>query len=290
MITLEQTTQNVITTKGLFAVPVEAFCFNWDILERIFVSTFRKYERFCPLRRTIQTVGGNPYKMPEDCLYPITIGLGNSSMIMPQMAPVGRQDWTYNRETRMLSIYTHTATIADFQVQYLARHAQVEAATTMEPYEVFDGEETVELQLPAVPTVSSIVIAKGDNDLKITARDREQWTFEGSLGKATLNLTTLILTIEQTDTTAGSINISFTNKYKAFDHVAEDDIDFFETWYAGNLLTSLGNIKAIVKLDELPNNISADDLISQGKALLEDVKEWEQQKSKWFRGYISSAV
>lgn len=290
MITLEQTTQNVITTKGLFAIPVEAFCFNWDILNRIFVSTFKKYERFCPLRRTIQTFGGNPYKMPDDCIYPISIGFGNASMIPPQTAPVDRQSWSYNRETKLLSVFTNTGSSAAFQVQYLARHGHIEVTPEIEPFEVFDGEETVEIELPSIPNVSTLKISKGDSELAIKSRERHQWTLEGTLGTAVFDLTTRMLTITQTDTSAGSIDIAYTSQYKAFDKIAEDDIDFFETWYAGNILTSLGNIKAVVRMDELPNNISADDLIGQGQKLLEDVKDWQKEKQFWFRGFISSRI
>ena len=290
MLTLEQATKNVVTTKGLFAIPLEAFFFDWDVLNRVFVSTFKKYERYCPLRRTIQTNGGNPYQMPDDCIYPISIGFGNSSMIPPQTAPVDRQSWSYDRETKRLSVFTNTGSSAAFQVQYLARHGQVEVTPEIEPFEVFDGEETIEIALPSVPNPSSLKIAKGDSDLAIKTRERHSWTLEGSLGTATLDLNSLNLTVKQTDTSAGNIEVSYTSKYKAFDKIDEDDYDFFETWYAGNILTSLGNIKAIVRMDELPNNISADDLISQGKALLDDVKEWQQEKQFWYKGYISSRI
>lgn len=290
MITLEQTTQNVITTKGLFAIPVEAFCFNWDILNRVFVSTFKKYERFCPLRRTLQTAGGNPYKMPDDCIYPISIGFGNNLMIPPQTATVDSQSWSYDRETKLLSVFTNTGSSAPFKVQYLARHEQVEVKPSIEPFEVFDGETSVEIELPSIPQASTLSISKGQSTLELESRDRHQWILEGSLGSAVFDLTTRILTIDQADTSAGLINITYTSQYKAFDKIAEDDIDFFETWYAGNLLTSIGNIKAIVRMDQLPNDISADDLTSQGKALLEDVKEWQQQKQFWFRGYLGSRV
>lgn len=290
MITLEQTTQNVITTKGLFGIPIEAFRFDWNILDRIFVSTFRKYERFCPLRRTIQTAGGNPYKMPDDCIYPISIGFGNALMIPPQTAAVDRQSWSYDRETKLLSVFTNTGSSAAFKVQYLARHGHVEVTPEIEPFEVFDGEETVEIELPSVPNPSTLKISKGEATLEIKSRDRHTWTLEGTLGKAEFDLSSRVLTITQDDTAAGLINISYTSQYKAFDKIAEDDIDFFETWYAGNILTSLGNIKAVVRMDELPNNISADDLIAQGRQLLEEVKEWQKEKNFWFRGYISSRI
>ena len=44
MLTLEQATYNVVFTKGLFSVPLEAFQFDWAILNRVFVSTFHKYD------------------------------------------------------------------------------------------------------------------------------------------------------------------------------------------------------------------------------------------------------
>lgn len=289
MITLEQTTQNVIFTRGLFAIPIEAFQFNWDILNRIFVSTFHKYERFCPKVKTIQTGGGNPYQMPEDCIYPRAIGFGNASMIAPQSVPVGRQEWTYDRETKMLSVFTNTGSSAPFKVQYLARHEQVDVAPKIEPFEVFDGEEEVEIELPCVPDPSTLTIEKGGSSLQIKARDRHTWAFEGSLGTATLDLTSLTLKITQTDTTAGKISIFCIGKYKAFDFISED-LDFFETWYAANILTSLGNTKAILRMDKMPNDINADALASQGRDLMNQVIEWQKEKQFWFRGYASARI
>ena len=289
MITLEQATYNVVYTKGLFAINMAAFQFNWDILNRIFVSTFHKYERFCPTLKTLQCNGGNPTKMPDDCIYPRAIGFGNSSMIPPQTATVERSSWSYDRQTKMLSIFTNTGSSANFQVQYLARHSQVDVESDIAPFEVFDGEETVEIQLDNVPDPATLKITKGDSTLNIKSRDRFCWELEGTLGTATLDLTTLMLTINQTDTTAGQINVSYTGKYKAFDHINED-MDFFETWYASNILSSEGNIKAVVKMDQLPNDINADGLLAQGRELYEKVVDWQKDKQFWFRGYISARV
>lgn len=289
MITLEQATYNVVYTKGLFAIPLSAFQFNWEILNRIFVSTFRKYEKFCPLLKTLQFNGGNPTKMPDDCIYPRAIGFGNSSMIPPQTATVERSSWSYNRLTKMLSIFTNTGSSANFQVQYLATHNQLDVESDIAPFEVFDGEETVEIQLDNVPDPATLKIAKGDSILNIKSRDRFCWELEGTLGTATLDLSSLLLTINQIDTTAGQINVSYTGKYKAFEFT-DDDAEFFETWYAANLLTSEGNIKAIVKMDQLPNDINADGLLSQGKELQERVLEFQKEKRAWWLGYISARV
>lgn len=289
MITLEQTTKNIVYTKGLFAIPVNAFQFDWDILNRIFVSTFRKYERFCPLLKTLQTGGGNPIIMPEDCIYPRRVGFGNSQMIVPQNANVGSLNFSYDRQTRRLSVFTNTGSISSLQVQYLARYPQVDVDYKIDPYEVFDGETSVEIRLTEVPSPSTFKIIKGNSTLEIKSRTRESWTLEGTLGTAELDLSSLVLTIEQTDTSAGTIDISYTGQYKAFEYM-DEDLDFFETWYAANILSSLGNIKAVLRVDEMPNNINADDLLSQGKSLYEDVKEWQQQKQFWFRGFSSAGI
>lgn len=291
MLTLEQSTENVIATKGLFAIPPEAFQFNWDILYRVWTSTFRKWERFCPRVLTIQTAGGNPVKMPDNCIYPRAIGFGNSSMIAPQSVPVERSSWSYDRETNLLSVFTNTGTSAQFKVQYLATYDQIEYEPEVEPYEVFDGEEIVEIQLVNVPEPTSFKISKGSNTLDLVERTRDMWKFEGSLGAAVYEVDKRLLTISQSDTTAGMINLSYTAKYKAYDYKRKDDDDFFETWYAANLLTSLGNIKAILRMDMMPNTISADDLIAQGRELMNEVIEWQKaEKSKWWRGYISARV
>ena len=289
MLTLEQATYNVVFTKGLFSVPLEAFQFDWAILNRVFVSTFHKYERFCPQLKTVQLNGGNPVKMPDDCLYPRAIGFGNPSMIPPQTVTVDRQSWSYNRQTNVLSVFTNTGSSAPFQVQYIARYNQIDVESNIPPFEVFEGETEVEIQLDNVPNPSTLKISKGDSTLEITSRDRYCWKLEGTLGTAELDLTTLMLKVTQTDTTAGEINVTYTGNYKAFDFVT-DDVEFFETWYAANLLSSLGNIKAVLRVDAMPNDINADNLISQGKELQDRVLDFQKEKSAWWLGYISARV
>lgn len=284
MISLEQTTNNIIFTKGLFAVPLEAFQFNWDILNRIFVSTFYKYERFCPLTKTIQTNGGSPLKMPDDCIYPRAIGFGNASMIMPQTATVESNNWTYDRATKILSVFTNTNSTSSFKVQYLARHPKVKEHTTIDDYEVFEDECHIEIQLTAVPDISTMSISKGSNTLEVKSRDRFFIHFEGSLGEADLDLSSLKLTIKQTDISAGYILVDYDNKYESFNCITED-LDFFETWYAANLLSSLGNIKAVVKIDAMPNDINADGLLSQGRDLMSIVIDWQKEKQYWWKGW-----
>lgn len=294
MLTFEQATQNVVTTKGLFAIPIEAFQFDWNRLYRIFVSTFHKYERYCPKIKTIQTNGGSPLKMPEDCIYPRAIGFGNSLMIPPQTVAVDRQNWSYDRESRLLSVFTNTSTTSSFKVQYLARYEQVDVQSDIEPIETFEDEEKLEVQLDLIPNVDTLTITKVTSDETLTLtcskKCKEAIHFSGTLGSAILDLNTLILSICQEDTSAGTINIQYTGKYKAFNAIIDDE-DFFETWYAANILSSLGNIKAILRMDILPNSISADDLIGQGRELMRDVIDWQQSnKSHWWKGYISSRV
>ena len=289
MLTLEQATYNVVFTKGLFSVDISAFQFDWAILNRIFVSTFHKYERFCPQLKTVQLNGGNPVKMPDDCLYPRAIGFGNPSMIPPQTVTVDRQSWSYNRQTNVLSVFTNTGSSAPFQVQYIARYSQIDVESDIPPFEVFDGETDIEIHLDNVPNPSTLKISKGESTLEITSRDRYCWKLSGTLGTAELDLTTLTLKIAQTDTTAGEINVAYTGNYKAFDFVT-DDVEFFETWYAANILSSLGNIKAVLRVDAMPNDINADNLISQGKELQDRVLDFQKEKSAWWLGYISARV
>lgn len=289
MLTLEQATRNVVYTKGLFSVPMEAFQFDWDKLDRIFRSTFHKYERYCPKLNTIQTNGGNPLTMPEDCIYPRAIGFGNSLMIAPQTVTVQSNSWSYDRATRQLSVFTNTGSSASFKVQYLARYPEIDVHPEVEPFEVYQGEEDVSIQLETVPNLDTLTIAKGNKSVSLIERGRDFAKFEGTLGAAVLDMHSLELTISQEDKSAGHININYEGNYKAFDIIMEDE-DFFETWYAANILSSLGNVKAVLRMDMMPNSISADDLISQGRELMNSVIDWQKEKQKWYLGYMGARV
>lgn len=289
MLTLEQATRNVVFTKGLFSVDISAFQFDWDKLNTIFRSTFHKYERFCPKLKTLQTGGGNPIIMPEDCIYPRAIGFGNALMIPPQTVTVQSNGWSYDRDTRQLSVFTNTGSSASFKVQYLAKYSEVELSLEIEPYEVYEDEEEVCITLPSMPDLQTLLIMKGGDTLNITSRTRELIKFEGSFGSAALDTSTLELVIAQTDTSAGYIDISYNCKYTGYEMPFEDE-DVFETWYAANILSSLGNVKAVLRMDMLPNSISADDLISQGRELMNTVYEWQREKSHWYMSYLGARV
>lgn len=289
MLTLEDSTRNVIFTKGLFAIPVEAFQFNWEILNRIFTSTMAKFERYCPLCKTIETVGGNPTKMPDDCIYPKAVGFGSNSMIMPQTAAIEPQSWSYNRTTKMLSVFTNTGSVSNLKVQYLAKREKTFSSTEEPLFEVFEDDKFAEVQLSYVPDLESLTISKDGTLLLPSSRNRYCINFTGDNITATLDMTSLILKVEFLENTTGYIDISYDNKYPSYEDIGEDQ-DFFEMWYAANILSSLGNIKAIVNLDEMPNSVSADDLIGQGKELMSQVIEGQQERQYWWKGYLGSRV
>jgi hypothetical protein len=295
VLTLENSVKNVITTKGLFALPLEAFSFNWGRLNQIFTSTLHKFEKFCPIIRTIQTLGGNPIIMPEDCIMPRSVAFGNSLMIPPQAVPVENQSISYNRSTRQLSVFTNTGSSAPFKVQYLGKCIMETITYTEEPYTLFENDKEVEMELQAVPIPNSLSIVNGTNSLSIVSRtiedDIETWILEGTLGTAELNLSSLKLNITLADgiSPLGDINISYIGKYKGTEDLG-DDSEFFETWLAGNILTSLGGIKLTARSDKMPNDISADDLKSQGLKLLDMVQDFQKEKSHWWAGLPNARV
>lgn len=289
MLTLEQATRNVVFTKGLFSVEISAFQFDWDKLNTIFRSTFHKYERFCPKLKTLQTGGGNPIIMPEDCIYPRAIGFGNRLMIPPQTVAVQSNGWSYDRDTRQLSVFTNTGSSASFKVQYLAKHTEIPLTSNIEPYETFEDDHEISITLPSVPNLDTLSITKNGRGLSVIKRTRELTMFQGELGNAALDNSTLELVIDQEDKSPGYININYDCKYTGYDMIMEDE-DMFETWYAANILSSLGNVKAVLRMDMLPNSISADDLISQGKELMNEVLDWQKEKSHWYMGYMGARI
>jgi len=290
MLTLEQSTLNVIETKGLDSIPLEAFQFNWRKLYNIFNSTFSKFERFCPQVKTIYTNGGNPLIMPDDCIYPRAIGFGNKLMIPPQTVAVDRQNWSYDRRTKELSVFTRTNTVSSFQVQYLAKYADIKQDDVYISYNTLSGESNITIELDLVPEQFSINISKDNVKFELCSKDFNHWYFETDLDKAILNLTTLEINFRLQDASESTISISYTPLYPAKESPMDESLDFFETWYAANILSSLGNIKSVLRMDQLPNDINADSLASQGKELLEDVKNYQKDKQFWFTGYISARI
>jgi hypothetical protein len=84
-----------------------------------------------------------------------------------------------------------------------------------------------------------------------------------------------------TDTDAEDINVSYTSKYEAVTDLQIGD-EAFQTFFGADLLTSIGNIKAVTKFESLPADFTADGLIEVGKTLKEKVEQMKDDRSFWY--------
>lgn len=135
------------------------------------------------------------------------------------------------------------------------------------------------IDLTTLGTGANLVVSKNNVD------PEEQFIhIRGTLGEGEIQLDNLRGTFFNLYGLEGDLLVSFTNKYKAVD-ILDLDLnynDFFLTVFRQRFCEGLGRQKMTVKLDGLPVDITADDLMGAQTALQELVTTMTEQKSKWW--------
>lgn len=145
--------------------------------------------------------------------------------------------------------------------------------------------ENAFLNIPVDPTSlgTGVTTLVGKNDAD-ELEDDKYIHLQGSLGVGEINIYNLQGTIYNSYGLQGDISLSFVNKYKA---VKELDLDinyndFFMKVFLMKFTEGIGRQKMTVKLDGLPVDITADDLVSVSNDLKAEVREFTETRSKWW--------
>jgi hypothetical protein len=140
-----------------------------------------------------------------------------------------------------------------------------------------DGKQEHEIEYGFIDITDS---GTGVHSL-VFPNDLNQVLITGTLGDGYIDLDTLDVFINLGVSTNSLLEVSFNTKYKSVQEIEEEDPVFIKLFTA-MLMMSLGNNKAIAKLDGLPFDVTLDDLNSKGKELMREVQEELIQRGKWW--------
>ena len=96
-----------------------------------------------------------------------------------------------------------------------------------------------------------------------------------------INLKTLDVELNFISSKTGKLEINFTSLYIGIENIDENEVIFTKLFQA-NLMTSLGLIKEILKLDEVPFDFSQDTIYNRGEALKKEVLAELVDTAKWW--------
>jgi hypothetical protein len=201
-------------------------------------------------------------------------------MIPSQCEPCSSDEYDFDKYSKILK----SIGASEFLVHYLATYATSKQQIVEDTFRTLDGENAVTLKLQSMPDITTMVITKGSSTYTLTSRTDAFCVFTDeneAANTARLTYGNLKLIFKLTTTDAEDINVSYTSKYEAIEDLDIGD-EAFQTFFGADLLTSIGNIKAVTKFESLPADFTADGLIEVGKTLKEKVEQMKDDRSFWY--------
>ena len=137
-------------------------------------------------------------------------------------------------------------------------------------------------------TVNLTTVGTGINTIvfKNVVEDPEDQIIHltGTFGSMELNTYSLEGILYNTKGLSGSLKMSYVNQYLACKElgIMNDYYEFFLLIFKQKFAEGLGRQKMTVKLDGLPVDITADDLLGLQQDLSQQVKEYTESKTRWW--------
>ena len=276
---IEDVLENVLARYGADIIPLSSLKFDWPRINKIIISGLRKFEQWVPKLRWYD---GPPnvrsFTMPDDCQDIRAVMLNVQGIIETDMQPLyPNVDYTYNKDTNIFNAY-----LTNVHIQYLGTYLLVDnTITTDEEYVVANVKTTFKINYVPDPRDISIIMGEIVEQLIPTNLSPECQSYSFSGGTVNIDLSTMEATV--LNSTNSEIQLTYKTKYKAISGITEGE-EFFEALVAERLLTSIGNMKAVVNFNSMPVNITADNLASLGQSIHSEVEGYCQSRKKWWRG------
>lgn len=280
MLLLEECVSHVIATEGQLLIPLQSLRLDYDQLERIFVMTAKQLQNKRPIRANIQLdVGVDGVKIP-DALGVLALKYrlyNNFDRVSP---PISRQYWSFDKNTRILRNIFASTLIVSYLREFKLGHFLIQDTPTY----IVPGESIIDFYLKGSYKHNTLKISKGSSEMVEVSRTGTTANLSGTLGTGTVNLTTLKVNLNLTDTSEGDLNVQFWNKHKAC-----PDLDLsnrpFMLMFTVNFLKSFGALKYQATLNEnagLPFSLQADSLLERARALEDQLTPLLNSNDHWY--------
>ena len=287
MLTFEYAKERFMLENGQLLIPFPSLKLDDDRLEKIFKNVIKKLNNKRPIRDILDSyVDANGIYM-ENALGVLALKYKIYSNFDRQSAPMSRSYFWFNPTTRVLT----TLFGCEFIIVYLREHQlgyypQKETAMT-----TVEGETDTYFYLNGAFKDGTLVLTKKHYGTGITTTatvtgvNENTATLSGTLGTGTVDLTTLKVDLTLTDTTAGNVIATYTNKRVACNDLDQQD-SLFQLMFDIDVLKSFGSLKAQANLSEstgLPFSLLADTMLERARQLETELKTTLENKSNWWQ-------
>ena len=278
MLTLEQATKDIILNNGLHVIPISVFSCNWRQLNQIFKNTVKRFQRFRPvIKEEVMPCNNITGTIIPTALQVKSVSFYSGNMIPSQCVPLNSDEYDFDPQTKKLLAIG----ASNFLVRYCAEYTFEKVSIKEDTYYTLEDETDIEIELQSVPDLQTMSVEFGSFPFTAVKRSGDMIMFEGDAGKAVLMLNTLKMKFNIEMPEESEINISYKTQYEAVKELEVGD-DFFYTWFGSEVLKSIGGIKLVTRFEDLPADVSADDLLGYGRELAQQVIDYQDRKSAWW--------
>jgi len=165
----------------------------------------------------------------------------------------------------------------DYYVEYQADYTITDRVSGQR-ITTLSNETYLSFELYGEIITDSLVIYYGSD----TATTSDNGTITGNnITSGAYDPSTWIVTINFTEAVASNITIDFTSKNPVVLELDMNNIFFFQL-FGARLLSSFGSAKAIARLEDLPFDITVDELLSYGRELESQWREDLERNQSWW--------
>ena len=266
---------------------VDTLKLSMDKIEKIFIKSAKEYAQRRPFYESV-IMTNNPLVLPKGTIMVRAVRYGVMPEIprwyFPTFTEIG-YELTYDYTTGHKQVFCKVwPPIYPIRVTYGREYTITNSNSVIEDTFTVEGENEIEFQLKGTPRLSTLLIAKGTDTMKMSGTGEEiiinedgdevpmQVTYlEGTLGSGYLINKTrkLILTLNNTD--EGTVQFTYYPKYRG---ILELEIGnyVFTKLFASKLLESLASLRAQATQTDLHHiDLTTDDLYARVRSLKAEV-------------------
>lgn len=286
MITFEYAKERFMLENGQLLIPFPSLKLDDDRLEKIFTNVVRKLNNKRPVRAILDTYVDPAGIFIKDALGVLAIKYKIYSNFDRQSAPMQRSYWHFDPSTKILNMLFGCQVI----VVYLKEHEMGYFPQKETSMTTVDGETETYFYLKGAYKTGTLKLTKTHygtgitTEMVETSRTGNIATLSGTLGTGTVDLTTFKVDLQLTDTVAGDIVSSYTNKRIAVKDLQEGD-SLFQLMFDIEVMKSFGSLKAQANMNEstgMPFSLIADTMLERARQLETELKDTLNSKSSWY--------
>lgn len=279
MITLEDLVQDALVGLGqVLITPSDLELTDQRVYDGIFYDSFKEYQRFRPVVRTVDIeIPSDGWTIPSWCLKVIRLRRRDVNV-----SALGYN--IYHSSAAPLEFEIRDGKIFSvpgfYNVEYMVRLTLSPVYPEYEAYQAAPEESQVVFKLPGAPRLPTVKVSVGNQVVTAVSGVFPSGGFISSTPASTVDSDgNVVLNVVPPLSTP--VRASFYLKYPGVVELDPEERPFYDL-FASKFLVAYANLRSNVPVENLPFNITTEDLVSQAQARLSAFNESMSSQGKWW--------